>query len=236
MNGQRRFQRFNIDIMNVTGRIVWSNIVTIKAITNDIVILSTDARMNLGKKYILHIEHEDDGFNVSGTVISSSIDQTVLSPEGETMPLYRAEISFDTSTRKKQDDIARFIGLLTAEGRPELGRLKLWIDVPGEEHAVTESYRVKEIGIGGMRVECSSPHEVGCTFRILMTLPDVATLRMRAKVVWCIQTGGDGGGEYNIGLAFSDMNETDWIQLESFIQHLQEPRTADTDFWRHEKI
>lgn len=157
MDVERRFERFNIEIMNVTGRIVWSHIVTIKAITRDVVILSTDARMNLGKKYILHIDDQGNSFNVGGTVTASAIDELTVSPDGETMPLYRAEIKFDDSTGMKLEQIERFISLLSQEVRPVLSHLKLWADIPGESNAVTEPCRIKEIGIGGMRVECPTP-------------------------------------------------------------------------------
>jgi hypothetical protein len=236
MGAQRRFQRFNIAIMNVTGRIVWSHVVTIKDITHDFVILSTDARMNLGKKYILHIEHQGDGFNVSGTVTASSIDKLTLTPEGETSPLYRTEISFDNDNAAMKESVNRLIRLLTKGDMPKVSELKLWIDIPGEANAVTETYRVKEIAMGGMRIECLTPHEVGCTFRLLMSLPDVATLRISAKIVWCIQSLEDYDGSYDLGLAFTDMSEADLTRLESFVQHLQEPQMTDADLWKQEKI
>lgn len=227
MDGQRRFERFNIDIMNVTGRIVWSHVVNINTITQDTIILSTDARMNLGKKYILHVEHQKSSFRVSGVVTASSIGAATLSPEGETAPLYCTEIRLDNRTGQCREDIQSFMGLLSQETRPGLQELKLWLDIPGETNAITEPYRVKEIGMGGMRIECPSPHEVGCTFRIMLSLPSVSPLRIRAKVVWCLQSGAS----YDTGLSFSRLPETDLLQLEAFVQHLRHPLETVADFW-----
>ena len=237
MQTKRKYPRFRVDIMNITGRIVVSSIVGIEEIVSEHIVISTDARMNLNREYSLKIEDNGGSLSVSGVVESSSIGSSAVSPDGEAIPLYRAKIRFGAGSGRGHDDIDGFIRRLREESPAQLSGVGLRAGLAQESGApVTESCRVKKISLGGMLMECANRQETERVLPVLLTLPDGTPLSVKARVASCIQVSGGDAELFDVGVAFADMPENDWQRLQAFVKLLEVMEGDSSDLWRHEKI
>jgi hypothetical protein len=108
---RRRYQRFNIDNYDITGKILFAKHVRIINISVGGVLLKTDRNLNINKTYLLRMEDPDQILPVMGTVLRSDFSKNYKTPLGDIIPVYAAGMQFTDISREKIDEITDFIML-----------------------------------------------------------------------------------------------------------------------------
>ena len=222
MKDARRYKRFAVDLMKITGR-MFANEVEIVDISTDSVSLKADMRLDIGSEYRLRLEDEEDVVLVKGSIESSSITTPKKDPEGNTVLIYAAEMKFAGVSRNERAKLERFIEAFRRQEHIGLGSVR--VHVPGGKTALDLSadYRVKKLSLGGMLIDNRHALKVNGKVPMEMTLPGGHTIRFLGRVASCLKTKDD---RHDIGIEFLDMSDTNKEHLKNLLELLD---SADAD-------
>lgn len=237
MGQERRFKRFNVEIMNITGRIALSTVVRIKELDSRGVNLCADVRLDIGKEHNLRLGVSRDSLLLKGVVESSSLSESLVTAGNERIPLYCAYIRFKPVTPDVEELLEVFVKLYREDEEQNLSRLRLSVD--DSERAsvdIGEDCKVKKISLGGMLIECGNPQERGRNLPMVISLTGQTPLHITGRVASCLPVGDGEDMKYDIGVEFKDMSPTDKERLKEFIRLLESSDDAHPDLWKQEKI
>ncbi len=241
MWSRRRYRRFTVDNINMRGRMVFANDVRILNISLNGVSFVADRRLNIGCNYVLNMMHKVRDLNIKGIVIWSFLSDCKKGLHNEIIPMYTAGMKFTDVTKKKEKDIADFLvsdftddhnktdfiedSVKEVHKRVNVYRLSgLRIFIEAHKNApeetmlnYNENFRVKELSLTDMLLECKKPLEIESRLNIKILLPEGKTIGVVGCVASCCMLKNMIPALYNIGIDFLDMSEKDWEILNGFI-------------------
>jgi hypothetical protein len=94
MKERRKNQRYKLDDQNIQGKMIFASRVKILDISMGGLSLEVDKRLNIGRQYTVHIEHEKKNVLIKGSVMWSILTESKRDEEGNMVPIYRAGMKF----------------------------------------------------------------------------------------------------------------------------------------------
>ena len=222
MEKERRYKRFSVEMMQLSGSMMPAKQVTILDINLDEVTIKADMRLNMGSDYSLKLKENNEVISLRGTVIWSSLSEAKKGPNGEVIPIYTGGLKLKGVSNDILSDLARFIDARREEDEGGPGDIRLHID---EEEEVSSEfaagYKAKQISLGGMLIETTSEVEIEKRLSMEISLPGGALMRFQGRVASCLSISGTDPQRYDVGIEFLDMSEEDRGKLRGFIRSLE---------------
>jgi hypothetical protein len=230
MQERRRYKRFTIDIMEISGMMVLATYIKILDISIGGVSFKADRRLNIGREYTLKIEGRGKALTVKGAIVRATLTESMKDSRGNIVPIYSAGMKFTEVAEQKVEEIAAFIennlkhvnkdvDIYSSSGRRHY--LRVYIEIP--ERSLLkfhESYRVKNISIGGMLIESEFPQEIEAVLPLEIFFTEDQSMKVSGRVVSCSRVQGRETACYDIGMEFLDMPEKARKTLHEFILSL----------------
>ena len=225
MDDKRRFRRFSVDILGISGKMLFANEVEILDISIGGVSLKVDRRLNIGTEYTLKMGNGDQTISLKGEIVWSKISGTKKGTHDDVIPIYAAGMRFSEVGADKADALASFIERVTHSSNEEAHRLSglrfnMRFPVQVSKKAVldmTEGYAVKKLSLGGMLIRSVDPFEIDERFPMEMALPGGARIDFVGRIASCFQVADEDPVRYDIGIEFVDMAADNRASLKEFI-------------------
>jgi c-di-GMP-binding flagellar brake protein YcgR len=220
MQNRRQHKRYQVDVIEINGKIVLAKYVKILDISIAGVCLKTEKRLNIGGKYTLKMEGRGKVSTVRGTVTWVSLSESIVDSHGDIIPVYKAGMKFvDVSNEKINEivnfiedhkrDIDKLVDLYAPSGR----RLYVRICIEEPEKAALNyhgSYKVKILSLGGMLIESEHPLEIESKLPMeIKTLTENSYIKFLGRVASCLLIKNKDIEHYDIGVEFIEMSEND---------------------------
>jgi hypothetical protein len=213
--------------MEISGKMVLATYVKILDISIGGVSFKADRRLNIGREYTLKIEGKGKALTVKGTIVRAMLTESMKDSRGNIVPVYTAGMKFAEVEEQKVKEIAVFIennlrnvnkdaDIYSSSGRRQY--LRVYIESP--ERSLLkfhESYRVKNIGLGGMLIESEFPQEIATVLPLEIFFNEDQSMKLSGKVVSCSPAQGKESACYDIGMDFINMPEKTRKTLQEFI-------------------
>jgi len=227
MEEKRRYRRFRVDVMEINGRMVFADDVTILDISTRGISLKADRRLNIGTEYALKMEEKGNSLTVKGSIVWSVLSETREVPGGDIVPVYTAGMKFTDVTGEKSLEIMNFIETYKQKiyGSVDLSKInglrhnvRVHINVPEKSILnFSESYRVKILSMSGMLVESDHPLNVDSMLPMEITLPEYGAFGFMGRVASCRLISDREHGHFDMGIEFKEMRQEGKEKLKEFI-------------------
>jgi Tfp pilus assembly protein PilZ len=223
----RRHKRFKVDVMEINGMMLFANEVEILDISIGGISLRADRRLNIGTEYTLKVKDRNSIIPLKGTVMWSLLSGTKKNPDGDTIPLYTAGMSFSGLSGEILRELTRFIAEHREAQHPGDRRLsgglrfniRYTIDTGDAVLNYPESFLVKKISLGGMLIESAHEIEVEKRLPMELSLPGDTVIAFGGRVASCLPSG-QLDRAFAIGIEFVDIGDGERARLEDFINML----------------
>lgn len=225
----RRYERFAIDVMNISGRMMFASTVTIIDISLGGISLHIDRALKLDNEYMLRIDANDRSISVKGVVVWSTLMGSRKTEEGDIVPLYSVGMRFDDLASEKINNLVEFIEAHKKEqDSVQLHslsgmRLNMRFHLAADgEFMLTcpEDFLVKKISLGGMLIETEAALEIDQQLPMVLSLPGDREISFTGRIASCIPIETEDQKEFAIGIEFLDLRENDIENLNEFIKML----------------
>ena len=226
MKENRRYTRFLIEGMEVQCRMFFTTEVTILNMSFGGVAISLSKRLNMGQRYTLNIESENNTMSLEGVVVWEKMTDARRDVKGKKLPIYEAGIRFDEVLTLKGADLLNFMNKNMSDKAIKTRVQGLRVNIIPPEKTVIlddrDSYSVKMIGLGGMLIESKEKLDVDSRFPMEMSFPeDMTPIKFVGRTAYCVEIPGKAPLRYDTGIEFIKMNEKDRERLKEFIDILQ---------------
>jgi len=228
-NDKRRHRRYAVDVMEIVGRAVFAIEAVIQDISITGVCLTTDRKLEVGTEYSLRVLGADLDMAIQGKVIwCSENDLSACTPE-EAHLKYAAGLQITTLQQEAVLSLISFIGSHLVEKHTQVKvhemsgcRCNVRFHLDHKEMAtlnIDETYRVKQLSLGGMHFESNHTFELETRLHMRITIPANVPIDFVGRVISCIPSSLSPA-QFGIGIEFKDMAEQDKIKLKEFIRRL----------------
>jgi c-di-GMP-binding flagellar brake protein YcgR len=232
MPERRRYERFIVGILEITGTMTFARDVKIHDISVGGVAVTVDKRLDLGGEYTLKIEGKGRALSLRGVVVWSLLSESLMDAGGNVVPVYRAGLKFVDLSQEQVSEIESFI----EDHKKELGReldltrvggtrLHVRFKIEHPQKAVLnfyENYKVKKIGLGGMLIESKYELDIDDTFPMEIKLTDEKSMKFIGRIASCLPKEQRKEMKYDIGVEFLDVSERNKSILHEFIRLLND--------------
>jgi c-di-GMP-binding flagellar brake protein YcgR len=251
MKDKRRFKRFNLDIIEINGKMSLTDKVRILDISLGGLAIKADRRLNIGREYIVKLQDKGKTIDVKGTVVRAELSGTEQKSNGETVSIYTAGLVFKEGYAEK---IAEFLKPLEQnkiiEAQPTSGLLdsehtimtaeqdkpketpsapnrrihvRFNIITPQEKTlSYPLEFRVKQISLSGMLIETEQAVLLNSAIPMELSLDEEKTITFIGRVASSNRTENTGKSQYALGVQFTNLAEKDKMLIDEFIAYLAE--------------
>jgi hypothetical protein len=218
--------------MELNGRIMLANTVEILNISVGGVLLKTDKRLNVGTVYLLRLEGMGKILSIPARVIRAELTESREDSAGQSVPVYTSGMEFTNISLDQINALKVFLkeyvtGYQTQvpTEMDQISDLRLYVRfvIQAPENATLQgydSYKVKNISVGGICMECAECLSVGEKHPMEIIFPEDKTIKFLGKVISCMRIGDREPNQYNVGIEFHDMSEQDKEILQTFVTSL----------------
>jgi hypothetical protein len=227
IDDRRAHQRFNIDVLAIHGKSAYAKVARILDMSVSGILLETDGRLNAGDICIIKMEGRGRVVNIKCVVVWYLLDRRIATLRGDLISIYKAGLKYMNMSEEKMKEIMAFIerhkqnvdkqrDMFALSGL----RLHMRFQIETPKKAVLicgQSYRVRNISLGGMLIESEDALEIGKKLSLQISRSDVKSIKVMGRVVSCIAMDESDQAHYNIGIEFLSITETDREKLKEFI-------------------
>jgi len=229
---QRHYPRFSIESMDISGRIMLANKVEIRNLSVGGVLLKTDKRLNVGTIYMLRLESKGKLLTIPCKVVRAELSESHEDSIGQSIPIYSAGMQFTNVSNEQINAINDFlkghvIGYQKQEhtAMDKISDLRLYVRflIKTPEKATIQrydSYKVKDISMGGIRMESDYCLDIGEIQLMEIVFPGEKVVKFSGKVISSFMLGDKEPKQYDIGIEFLDMSDQDKEVIKSFVKSL----------------
>jgi len=215
---RRKNKRY--DVEGIEGCLTFVLNVKILNMSLDGMAVEANHMISVNKEYTIKVNHKGECLDLKGKVIWSKLYKTVVSPEGDVIPIYRAGIKFENVLSEKTLSLLDFIEksrILTLEKRI-LGRFNL---KSGDAHIqCPHNFTVRKISLSGMLIESDTPLKTDSEFVMTLTRTDDGKeLSVRGRVASMLEPE-TADAPYRIGIEFISLTAKDREALKEYIDTL----------------
>lgn len=227
MQERRIHKRFEVDDMDIHGKMIFASVVKVINISLTGISIRADRRLDIGSEYSLKIQDRERILSVKGVVVWSNICGSKETSHGDHVPLYAAGLKFTNVLNDRVTELLNFIEMHKADPEQRVAGLRFRIS-DGESAVMNfpTSYLVKRISLGGMLIESPQSMEVNATYPMEISLPDEKPVQFVGKVVSCQPLAVKGTELFHLGIAFVSMSGKDTERLSGFIVMLRDLNKA----------
>lgn len=223
MHDNRRYKRFKLKNLEVSGKMVLATEVKVIDISISGISLQANRRLNIASDYTLKLEGRKT-ISLKGTVIWCSLIEVREGYKEGMIPIYAAGMQFKDMSTERVAELQYFIESHKAEAVQVTGgtRLHIRFHIKDPENTILiypDNYKVKTISLGGMLIECLQDIEIASRIPMEMFIRDEDPLRFMGRIASSQLIDKEGRKQYNIGIEFLDLTERDREVLASFIEH-----------------
>ena len=157
MQEKRRHKRYNLDLIDINGKMSLTDKVEILDISLGGVALKADRRLNIGKEYTIRLQEKGKTLDVKGIVVRSELSGIEARDHGETASIYTAGLVFKDGFADKIADFLRPIEQNKKKNSPagvdRRFNVRFNITTPGK-HILSYplQFKVRSISLGGMLI------------------------------------------------------------------------------------
>ncbi len=215
--------------MEIEGRASFTSDIAIRDLSVAGASIVTDRRLVKGSEYSLNISDRDMDITVNGIVKWSSVLYPTGSHPDEARMRYAAGMQFSLLSDDEMQALARFIerhfiDRHTVVTIPEVSgsRFRIRFHLDHQEIAmmkVDETYRIKQISMGGMSIESDHAFERETRLHMELAMPENISLDFVGRVTSCMPSS-EKPTHFDIGIEFRKMPEQSRTKLKEFIRRL----------------
>jgi len=227
---RRRHARFRMEVVEITGKMMFADEVNIIDISVGGVSLRADRRLNIGHEYAVKMENSGRVLAVKGLVVWSVLSGNKEGARGDSIPLYTAGMKFMDVSDKKMEEIVNFIEKYEQGAVMPIGpygtsglRQSIRIRIDAQEKATVnfpENYKVKILSLGGMLVESERPVEIESRLSMEVFFPKNTSITFLGRVASCRLVQDERVALFHIGIEFIDMSDEHKEKLQEFVLSL----------------
>ena len=226
---ERHHRRFSVDYLKVEGRTVFTSETAIRDLSISGVSLVTEAKLETGREYLLHIIDDHTDITMKGIVRWCSDNDTTGFPPESAHLKYAAGLQFAGLSPEEMSGLARFIEKHFIERHTQVRvhgisgvRCNIRFHLDQSEKAmldIPETYRVRKLSLGGMLIESGRAFEPGTRLRMELTLPGGTRLDFVGRVSSCVPSSC-AEGRVEVGIEFVQMPGRGKARLKELIRRL----------------
>ncbi len=228
MRDLRRYQRFKVDLTDLSSKMSSIGKVEIIDISLGGVALKADRKLNIGKECLMTLGYEGMHINVRGIVVRSELSGIEERSHGGKVTIYSAGIVFKDESADKVKDLLDSIEnnkKTPVPERPEwfYSDIQFSITTPNEEVLkLPTQFGVKDISQSGVIIQ--TDHQLKIDSMVLMELSvnSCNSVSFMGKIVACRMTQDAEHAYYDIGVEFSELTDRDRSLLMSFRECVKE--------------
>ena len=220
-NENRRHTRYIVE--DIYGNVLYSADIEILNISVDGAAIETARRLEVNREYTFRINYRDISLSLRGNVVWALLTTRVKKDTQAPVPVYRAGIKFTDVLSEKAKSLLKFIeenrmqktGTRLGGPRFDIANAKnITIDLP-------RKYSVKKISLSGMLVETEYPLSLNDQYGIELFLNGDA-IAIVGRVAYCRNTDDAHLSQYDIGIEFVTLTDSDKELLQHFIGSLED--------------
>jgi len=227
MQDKRRHKRYRVALVEINGKMSLADKVQILDISLGGVSLKADRRLNIGKEYLLKLEEKGKNLEVKGTVVRSELSGIEQRPGGQGVSIFTVGMMFNEGFADKLADFLKPIEQTRKKGAMPSGadrRLNVRFNITTPQEKILTfplQFKVKTISLGGMLIQSDRTLEINNLLPMGLSLSPDVWINFDGRIVSCNAT--DVSKKlYEIGVAFTRLNDKDRSQLKTFIDHVVE--------------
>ncbi|HJW29965.1 MAG TPA: PilZ domain-containing protein, partial [Saprospiraceae bacterium] len=211
MKDNRRYKRYTLDMMEVNGSMLRATDMTIIDIGLGGICIKSDRRLNIGTEYALKLTDKSNVLVLKGTVMWSFLIGSRETAGGERIPIYQAGMEVTNSEEGEMHALLGFIERNRAHefAVPKGRRINVGVHIKAQDEAIlysNEKYKVRQISLGGMRIDSAYSMEIDSTILMELFPPGNSTINFVGRVASVNPNSQDS---YSVGIEFLDMTEGD---------------------------
>lgn len=214
--GQRRHRRY--EVHDVYGSLLFKTRVQVRNLSVSGLALETPERLQLGRRYAIHLAGEKDAVDVSGTIRWCHLESTRSAGGGASGAVYEAGLAFEDVFSEKATGLLGFLehhAVLSPHQRLT-GRFRVEKLASAEIEARYE-FEVLRLSLSGMLVRTQLDASLGAAFDLELRLRDgVVPLAGRVAYVKREETERVAAGA-QLGMEFLELREPARAELARFI-------------------
>lgn len=218
---KRKYPRYVVEGLGIYARTIFNTEVEILDISVNGGSFKGAKRFCIGCEYSFKFEHGEGNLSVKGVVIWEKLAGTVKIAEGEAMPIYTVGVEFKNGLADKRMEELKEIMIDKVRER-RVGGIRVSTS-PSEKAVLSylETCMVRDVSLGGMRIETGQEPTVDTTFSLELVLPeDERTISCKGRIAFYKELPEKTPRRYSVGVAFVDMAGEDASGLRRFIDVL----------------
>jgi c-di-GMP-binding flagellar brake protein YcgR len=224
MQDKRRYKRFTLKVLEVTGKMVLASEVEVVDISIGGISIKANRRLNIGGEYSLKLEDRNTAISLRGTVMWSSLSETKSGRAGEAIPIYKAGLKFTNISAEKITELLNFIEDHKKEEIYSMGssRLNIRFHIDDAKRTVLnfpETFKVKKISPGGMLIESAAALEIEGRMPMELLLHNDKAVKFVGRIASCKTVEGVAEKLWDVGIEFLDLTDRDRDTLKSFVDY-----------------
>jgi hypothetical protein len=227
MEEKRRYKRYLIEGMDITCRMLFTTDVKILDMSLSGAAIELDKRLEMGSSYALKVLDEGKGLSLNGEVVWVTISSWKKNSKGETIPRYKAGLRFDNVLSEKGLEVFGFLSdkANVQQVSLRLGGVRMLLDSDDSVIDYPQTFSIKSISLGGIRVETEHPLPKDSTFPLELSLfrSEGPPIKCMGRVVTHREHPSGNPDLFEVSVEFLDMGDTDRLRLERFIGRLDTP-------------
>lgn len=224
----RKFKRFAIDIMKISGRMMFASTVDIIDISLGGISLHVDRSLKIGTEYMLRIDTSNHSISVKGTVVWSTLGGSRKTEEGDIVPLYSVGMRFNNLASEKINDLVNFIEAHKEEQDSVRQHSLSGLRVNMRFHLAAngnfiltcpEDFSVNKISMGGMLIETGEALELDQLLPMEISLPGGNEISFTGRIASCVPIETTEPKQFAVGISFLNMPAENTEKLTDFIHN-----------------
>jgi hypothetical protein len=225
MINKRKSVRHHVEGKGIYAKTIFDSEIEILDISTGGCSIRGTKRFVMGSEYLFKFAFGNGVVGLKGVIIWEKLSGLRKVSESESVPIYTSGVKFSDVQTEKAGLITKLIASKIADLKEHrLSSVRFKIHQP--EKAVlssAENCMVKDISLGGMRIEAGEEVSEGIIFSLeLMLAPNQGdhSISCKGRVAFCLQALDKMPESYIVGVEFLDMSETDKIEIKKFIEGL----------------
>jgi hypothetical protein len=223
MNVKRQNPRYLVEGMDISAKTIFQTEVEVADISLSGASIHCRKRFNIGCKYLFKFAHKEKFFSIKAVIAWEKLAGSERTAGGDVIPLYCAGITFEDLLMDKAEQLKEFISDKVREMREHrLGGVRVRIHPP--ENAMLsylETSRVKDISMGGLRLEVFEEPSLDMRFRLEILLShNDHPIRCGGRIAYYHELGEEASKRFSVGVELQEMADNDVARLTHFIEAL----------------
>ena len=219
MQDKRRHPRFTVE--GLSGTMMFTTPVEVVNMSLGGAAVRADMRLDIGREYVLRLEHDGAVAHVKGVVVWSTISGLRKNEHGDTVSQYSAGLRFRDVLTNQLSEVIGFIDQNKVNPEKRLAGLRFRIGTQGRASIDSlQNYEVQLISLSGMLIRTEQELSLDGLHPMEIVPQGEPAIRFTGRVASSIEVAEDGPGFHEVGIEFVSMDPNDRARLDAFVATL----------------